>query len=165
MFERTVFVHEIDTHRTERASLRDDGGEIYGTEQIECGQDPRCVGTDPARTHSPSISRDRNLIYFISAASEITDEDDEAIPAPPRFYPTGSGEEVYVHNRKKGLTLAVSRFRNGRIANAHNWYAGEISSDGRWVTYSNDQRRLDGPLGDRDEGVDVFLQRLPRSMR
>lgn len=162
-FNEDVFVHEIDTHRTERVSLRDDGGEIYGPEQIECGQDPRCVGTSPAATHSPSVSRDGNLIYFISAASRITDEDDddEAIPAPPNFNTTGSGEEVYVHNRDKGSTVAVSRFRDGRIAFAHNWAAGEISADGRWVTYANDKRRLD-PRGDRDEGTDVFLQRLPR---
>lgn len=158
-FNEDIFVHEIDTHRTERVSLRDDGGEIYGPEEIECGQDPRCVGTLPAETHSPSISRDGNLVCFISSASRIIDEDvDDASPEPPRFETPPSEKEVYIHNREKGLTVAVSRFRDGGVTYG---YKGEISADGRWVTYANDQRRLD-PRGDQDEGADVFLQRLPR---
>jgi Tol biopolymer transport system component len=153
-YNSDVFAHEIDSGVTERVSLRSDGGDAYGAEEVECGREPRCAGTSDISTHSPSISADGDLIYFISAASEISDEDDDGDHGQ-------SGEEVYIRNRREGATYLVSRYRDGSALHSTNWYPGEISPDGRWVTYSNNSMKLDGPRGDQDPGPDVFLQRLP----
>jgi Tol biopolymer transport system component len=149
-----VFTHQIDTGVTERVSVHDDGSDAYGPESVECGKDPVCSGfTD---TRSPSISRDGTLVYFISAAPEISDEDDDEEGR-------GSEEQVFVRDRVNRRTLIVSRYRDGSVLQSTNWYPGEISADGRWVTYSNNSIKLDGPRGDQDPGPDVFLQRLPSS--
>lgn len=153
-----VFTHEIDTGETERVSVRNDGGDAYGPNEVKCGQDSRCSGTSEPLTHSPSISRDGSRVYFLSAASRISDEDDDR-PASKSGH---SGEEVYVRDRSNGTTLLVSRYPDGSPAGSSNWYPGMISPDGKWVTYSNDSMKLDGPKGDEDPGPDVFLQRLPK---
>jgi Tol biopolymer transport system component len=148
-----IFAHEIDTGVTERVSVRSDGGDAYGPESVECGKDPVC--SQFTRTHSPSVSRDGNLVYFISAAPELSDEDNDDEPR-------GSEEQVYVHVRNTGLTVLVSRYRDGSVVHSSNWYPGEISANGRWLTFSNNSMKLDGSGGDRDPGPDVFLQRLPK---
>jgi TolB protein len=148
-----VYAHEIEARTTERVSVTGVDHEIYGPEEIDCGHDPSCAGHMGPTTHSPSVSRDGRLVYFISAASQITDEDDD-----DRY----SGEEVYVRDRVSHRTVAVSRYRYGSIAHSTNWYPGAISAGGGWVTYSNNSIKLDGPKGDRDPNPDVFLQRLPR---
>jgi Tol biopolymer transport system component len=148
-----VYIHEIVTGVTERVSISGDGSDAYGPGSVECGKDPVC--SQFTSTHSPSISRDGNLVYFISAAPEISDEDDDGDKG------RGSGAQVFVHDRTSGHTLIVSRYRDGSPVESSNWYPGEISSDGLLVTYSCNSIKLDGPRGDQDPGPDVFLQRLP----
>jgi Tol biopolymer transport system component len=147
-----IFIHQLIAGTTTRVSVRSDGGDAYGEASVECGRDPVCAQF--TRTHSPSISADGTLVYFISAAPLLSDEDsdDEA---------RGSEEQVFVRDVANGLTLLVSRYRKGEPVESSNWYAGAISADGRWVSYSNNSIKLDGRGGDQDPGPDVFLQRLP----
>ena len=145
-----IFTHVLTTGVTERVSVRSDGGDAYGPESTDCGKDPVCAQF----THSPSISQDGTLVYFISAAPLISDEDNDGEPR-------GTEEQVFVRDRIHGVTLLVSRYRDGSPVHSANWSAGEISADGRWITYSNNSMRLDGPHGDQEPNTDVFLQRLP----
>jgi Tol biopolymer transport system component len=155
-YNSDVFIRDIDAGITQRVSVRDDGGDAYGPEEVECGRNPRCAGTAGVAIHSPSISRDGGLVYFMSAASQLSDEDRDNDGGQ-------SGEEVYVRDRRRDSTLLASRYRDGTPLHSTNWYAGEISPDGRFVTYSCNSMKLDGPRGDEDPGPDVFLQRLPRN--
>lgn len=157
-YNSDIFAHEVDSGVTERVSVRSDGEDAYGAEEVECGMDPRCAGTSDTGTHSPSISADGELIYFISSASEVSDEDEDDEGR-------GTGEQVFVRDRANGVTSLVSRYRDGSVLVSSNWYRGEISSDGRWITFSNDSMKLDGPRGDQDPGPDVFLQRLPGALK
>jgi Tol biopolymer transport system component len=146
-----VFVHDLSTSVTERVSVRNDGGDAYGDESVECGKDPVCAQF--MSTHSPSISADGSKIYFISAAPLLSDEDDDTSGS--------STEQAFLRDRIEGKTLLVSRYRNGIPVESANWHPGAVSADGQWVTYCNDSKRLDGRGGDRDGNSDVFLQRLP----
>lgn len=152
-YNADIFAHELDSGVTERVSVRDDGRDPYGPGDEDCGKDPVCASN--ILSHSPSLSRDGGLVYFISEAPQITDEDDDE---------AYSGEEVYVRDRARGSTLVVSRYRDDSILHSTNWYTGEISADGRWLTYSCNSMKLDGPRGDQDPGPDVFLQRLPKPL-
>lgn len=147
-----IFIHEVSTGVTERVSVRSDGADAYGDDSVECGKDPVCAGFSP--THTASISADGTLVYFISAAPLISDKDDDDEAR-------GTDEQVFVRDLVKDVTLLASRYRDGSPVQSSNWYPGEISADGRWVTYSNNSMKLDGPKGDEDPGPDVFLQRLP----
>lgn len=150
-YNTDIFAHEIHSGVTERVSVRDDGRDPYGPGDEDCGKDPVCASN--IWSHSPSVSRHGDLVYFISAAPQMTDNDDDEQP---------SGEEVYVRDRARRSTLVVSRYRDDSVLQSTNWYTGEISADGRWLTYSCNSMKLDGPRGDQDPGPDVFLQRLPR---
>lgn len=152
-YNADIFVHEIDTGVTERVSVRSDGREVFGADDIECGKDAIC--RSDIGNHTPSVSRDGRLVYFSSGASQISDLDDDE---------STNESELYVHDRSTGSTVLVSRHRDGSVLNSTNWYPGMISSDGRWITYSCNSIKLDGPRGDQDPGPDVFLQRLPRAL-
>lgn len=155
-YNTDVFAHDIDSGVTERVSVASDGGDAYrDRESVECGKNPIC--SQFSGTHSPSLSRDGKLVYFLSAAPHISDVDDDDDAGQ-------SGEEVYIRNRDEGATYLASRYPDGSALHSTNWYPGEISADGRWMTYSNNSMKLDGPRGDRDPGPDVFLQRLPERL-
>ncbi len=152
-YNADIFVHELDSGVTERVSVRDDGRDPYGPGDEGCGKDPVCASN--IWSHSPSVSRDGDLVYFISAAPQMSDQDDDE---------ASSGEEVYIRDRARRSTLVVSRYRDDSILHSTNWYPGEISADGRWLTYSCNSMKLDGPRGDQDPGPDVFLQRLSKML-
>jgi Tol biopolymer transport system component len=154
-FNDDIFAHTIATDVTERVSVRSDEGDAYGPESVECGKDPVCAQFTP--THTASVTADGNLVYFLSAAPLISDEDDDEEGR-------GNGQQVFVRDRAAGETYLVSRYRNGEPVHSSNWTPGVISSNGLWVTYTNDSIKLDGPRGDQDPNGDVFLQRLPEGI-
>lgn len=148
-FNPDVYAHDLDDGTTERVSVRSDGGDAYRPEDADCGRNAECVGA--ISTGSPSISRDGSLVYFVSAAPRISDEDEDR----------SGGFEAYVRDRTRGQTLLVSRYADGSVLRTSNFYAGAISANGSWITYGCDSMKLDGPLGDRDGNPDVYLQGLP----
>jgi hypothetical protein len=145
-----IFVHEIDSGRTERVSVRSDGGDAYRPEDKECGNNGECFTF--IQSHDPSISGDGRFVYFLSASPLISDEDSDG--------PMGPEEDVLVHDRISGDTLIVSRNRAGSPVRAWNFYPGTIAASGRWISFSADSRGIDGPGGDRDASSDVYLQEL-----
>jgi Tol biopolymer transport system component len=147
-----IFVHEIDSGVTERVSVRSDGGDAYGPEDRECGNNGECFTFIESR--EPAISGDGRLVYFLSASPRISDEDAGGSSGPE--------EDVFVHDGISGDTVLVSRNPDGSPVRAWNFYPGSISANGTWITYSADSGKVDGPGGgDHDASSDVFLQELP----
>lgn len=89
-----IFVHEIDSGRTARVSVRSDGGDAYRPGDKECGNNRECFTFIQSR--DPSISGDGRFVYFLSASPLISDEDSDG--------PTGPEEDVFVHDLISGDT-------------------------------------------------------------
>ena len=142
-----AYVHDLSTGITERISEPTGGGEAYPDETHECGDNGQCFGF--IATSWPAISHDGTWVFFLSGAPEMTDEDDDDFAAD---------SDVFVHDRTTGVTQLVNRRPDGSWAPSHNLYAGSISPDGRWVTYSSDARRI--APDQKGENGDVFLQEL-----
>jgi Tol biopolymer transport system component len=141
-----IFTHELATGITERVSEPTGGGEAYGPGTHSCGHNGQCFFS--IWSSAPSISYDADRIFFFSGAPGMTHVDDGE---------RGSDEDVFVHDRSTKVTQLVNRTPDGEWAPGANIYEGQISSDGKWVTYSSDARGI--VPGDRLFG-DVFLQRL-----
>jgi hypothetical protein len=148
-----IFVHELASGDIERVSVAAGGGEGYGRAQWGCGTEGQCLYH--IASHSPSISHAGRYVGFLSGASRLYPNDQD-----PRY---GGEDDVFVHDRATLTTVLVNRFPDGSPARDDNLYGGSISPDGRWISYSSDNRRI-SPR-DHDEGVDIFLQRLPSFRR
>jgi Tol biopolymer transport system component len=146
-----IFVHEIDTGVTERVSEPTGGGDAYRPEDKECGNNGECFGF--IQSWAPSISADGRLVYFISAAPLISDEDDDG---------ASSEDDVFVHDRNTDETILISRRPNGEPAKSSNVYPGTIAPGGGWLTFTADSRMIDGHGGDQNVRSDVYLQELPK---
>jgi hypothetical protein len=143
-----IFVHELETGVTERVSVPTGGGEGYGPEAPGCGLNGQCFFA--IQSASLSISHNGRYVTFQSAATDLHPDDRDGFDE--------SGTDVFVHDRKTATTLLADRFTNGSPATDS---LGEISPDGRWITYSSTSRLVPG---DDRFGEDVFLQRLPRAL-
>jgi Tol biopolymer transport system component len=143
-----IFTHELATGVTERVSEPTGGGEAYGPATHSCGSNGQCFYF--IASSEPSISYDADRVYFLSGAPGITHVDDAGRDG-------GSDTDAFVHDRSTKVTQLVNRQPDGEWARGGNMYAGQISGDGSWVTYSSDTRGI--VPGDR-RFVDVFLQGL-----
>ncbi|MDD1720003.1 MAG: hypothetical protein LUQ25_08090 [Methanoregulaceae archaeon] len=103
---RDIFVHEIGTGATTRVSVRSDGDQGDGA------------------SYSPSISRNGQIVAFDSVAANLVNGD------------TNHARDVYIHNRKTGVTRRISVSSTGGQANGFS-YNPAISSNGRYVAFES----------------------------
>lgn len=122
-----VFVRDMKAGRTTRVSVRSDGSAVRGF------------------STSPSISADGRLVAFTSTAETLAPGD-------------GNGEtDVFVHDRRAGTTVLVSRVTGGAAGNGRSGDA-HLSPDGRFVVFSS--RASDLAPQDTDARSDVFVHDL-----
>ncbi|MFJ9692283.1 hypothetical protein [Kitasatospora sp. NPDC101183] len=112
-----AYVRDLDTNRTERVSLADDGSALGGTSS----------GT--------AISADGRFVAFETDAPGVV----PGAPAPGRV-------NVYVRDRRTGHTDLVSAPHGAPDTDlGHYAWAASISADGRYVAYVSDRTDLVGP--------------------
>ena len=145
-----IFAHDLATGETTRVSEPTGGGDGYPEGAEECGSDGECFGF--LRSHSPSVTTDGHLVYFLSGGSELVDEE--------RDTKYGSDEDVYVRDRLTESTYLVNRRYDGTPSRDNNFYPGAISFDGTALTWSSDGKYISG-ANDTDEGSDVYLMEMP----
>ncbi|MDM7914172.1 MAG: hypothetical protein QUU85_02750 [Candidatus Eisenbacteria bacterium] len=103
-----VYVHDRDENRTFRVSIRTGSGS----------------GADEPGAHSPSISRDGQVVAFVTSAALVNDD-------------TNGAEDVYVHDAGTNQTTRVSIFTGGgSIANEGGSRQPSVSADGRFVAFT-----------------------------
>ncbi len=107
-----VFVHDRQTHLTERVSVASDGSQSNGS------------GSSLA-----SISADGRYVAFHSYARNLVPGD------------TNGKSDVFVHDRKTGSTERVSIASDGSQANGYSWDC-RISANGRYATFYSDASNL-----------------------
>ena len=106
-----IFMWNVETGDVERVGLADGGGEANG----------HCGGV--------SLSYDGQIIAFHSSATNLTPEDGN-----------GDGPDVFVHDRRTKETELVSIGPDGRQIEAVGAHDTAISWDGRYVTFSLQER-------------------------
>lgn len=119
-----VFVHDRKTGRTRRVSLRSNGAQ---------GDDDSSL---------PSISANGRFVAFESDATNLVNND------------TNTDEDIFVHDRRTGVTTRVSRRSNGAQANASSHNAA-LSGNGRYVGFDSEATNLVN--GDTNGFQDVFV--------
>ena len=99
-----------------------------------------------AFAETPSISANGRFVAFASFSSRILVEGDG-----------DRGEDIYLHDRKKGKTVRVSRELNGPPAQSPEWSAllPSISGNGRFIAFVSDSDAL--VENDDNDMFDVFL--------
>jgi Tol biopolymer transport system component len=131
-----VFVHDRETGRTRRVSLRSNGAEANG------------------ESFSPDLSGTGRFVAFTSEADNLAAGD-------------GNGaRDVFVHDRATGGTQRVSVRSNGADADlgAPGSVAGlAISSGGRYVVFDSPSRNLAAVDGEPDYDVFVHDRRVGRT--
>ena len=120
-----VFVHDRQTGETERVSVASDGAEA-----------------NTASTR-PSISADGRYVAFESLASNLVPGD------------TNGSADVFVHDRRTGITERVSVSSSGTQGTGGGSISPSISPDGRYVAFQSDATDL--VPGDTNAATDVFV--------
>jgi Tol biopolymer transport system component len=113
-----------DTNPSSDSFVKD---RLTGTVEC-CSVDPNGV---PVGGQWPSISADGRFVAFMSISPDV-------LPGL-----SGLHFQVFVRDRSNGTTELVSVDPNGVEGNA-NSLAGQISADGRWVTFSSGATNLAG---------------------
>ena len=122
-----IFVHDRKRGITTRVSVDSEGGECNGSSVI------------------PSLSRNGKLVAFQSDASNLVEGD------------LNGFSDVFVHDRKSGVTSRVSVDSAGREGSGGS-FVGHISANGRYVAFGSQASNL--VEGDTEGFPDVFLHRL-----
>src|SRR5690606_7147752 len=122
-----VFVHDRTTGVTTRASLnsREQQGNADST--------------------YPAISADGNVVAFLSTATNLVDNDQNAV------------SDVFVHNRSTGETVLASQSSAG-VQGDGACAAPELSADGQVVTFHSEAQNLVD--GDENGVADIFVHHL-----
>jgi len=122
-----VFVHEVSSGATSRASVASDG--TQGNQQS--------IGA--------MVSADGRFVAFDSDASTLVAGD------------VNGRTDVFVHDRTTGATERVSVASDGTEANNRSGFVDPpaLSADGRWVAFTSSANNLVGD--DTNNVVDVFL--------
>lgn len=122
-----VFVHDRKPGKTKRVSVASDGTQ----------------GND--LSGSASISGDGRFVAFVSAASNLVPGD------------TNGVFDVFVHDRKTGITTRVSVASDGTQGNADSAFVGapQLSSGGRFVAFESFASNL--VPGDTNGTLDIFV--------
>ena len=121
-----VFIRDLRTRKTKRVSVAKGGGK------------PNASSYDAA-----AISSDGRFVVFDSSASNLVSHD------------TNSASDVFIRDMKKGTTKRVSVSNGGAQAKGYS-YAGDVSDNGRYVTFSSDAKNL--VSGDTNGLSDVFVR-------
>jgi Tol biopolymer transport system component len=129
---RDVFVHDLRTGETRRASVSSSGAQANGA------------------SFNPSISADGRFVAFVSPASNLVDGD------------TNGAYDVFVHDLRTGKTRRVSVSSSGAQANASGFFPlsayPSISADGRFVAFDSPAPNL--VRRDTNRRPDVFIHDL-----
>lgn len=121
---RDVFVHDRETGVTERVSKSSDGTEGNGISTVS------------------SISADGRHVAFYSFALNLVPND------------TNATNDVFVHDRKTGITERVSVTSEGRQGDSSSFWP-DISPDGRYVTFESFATNL--VPDDDNRARDIFV--------
>jgi len=124
--KRDVFVHDRKRGTTTRVSVDSEGGEGNGSSRL------------------PSLSRNGRMVAFHSDASNLVEGD------------LNGFSDVFVHDRKSGVTSRVSVGSAGGEGNAGS-FLGRLSANGRSVAFESQASNL--VEGDVAGFSDVFLHR------
>ena len=127
-----VFVHDRKTGITTRVSVDSAGneGNRASTERGNTG------------SFGSSITANGRFVAFMSSASNLVPGD------------TNETEDVFVHDRKTGITTRVSVNSAGNEGN-NGSFGGSISANGRFVAFESGASNL--VPGDTNETGDVFV--------
>jgi Tol biopolymer transport system component len=131
-----VFVHDLKTGVTQRASVTSSGQQSGG---IDVG----------GGAYTPSLSGDGRYVAFASSARNQVPDDT-------------NGTDIFVRDLRKGVTTRVSVQTGG--AQADNQYVSSptISADGRYVAFVSDASNL--VPGDTNGTNDVFVRDLRKGV-
>ncbi len=127
-----VFVRDRGTGRTERVSVRTDGGQARHTS---------------AGSGQPAISSDGRFVAFASAASDLVAGD------------TNGALDVFVRDRVAGKTVRVSVASDGAQVHGDSLQPA-ISADGRVVAFLSTARTL--VARDTNRAPDAFVRDLTK---
>jgi archaellum component FlaF (FlaF/FlaG flagellin family) len=123
-----VFVRDRTTGITERISVDSAGNEALGGD-----------------SEWPKISADGRYVVFTSSATNLVPDD------------TNGLADVFVHDRDTGLTERISVDSDGNQVWDSGSHSGDISADGRYVTFVSQSAKLVVP-NDTNALRDVFLR-------
>ena len=119
-----VFVYDSETKQTVRVSIS--SSEIQGN----------------GGSFSPALTPDGRVVVFESLAANLAPED------------TNRQRDIFVHDRKAGLTTRVSVDSRGNQANNFS-QAPHLSADGRYIVFESLASNL--VPGDTNGVIDVFV--------
>jgi Ca2+-binding RTX toxin-like protein len=121
-----VFVFDRQSNTIERVSVASDGTEANGS----------------SSSGDLSLSADGRFVVYESDATNLVPGD------------TNNSEDVFVFDRQTDTTTRVSVASDGTEANGSS-IGGQISADGRFVTYTSDASNL--IPGDTNGRADIFV--------
>jgi Tol biopolymer transport system component len=125
--------------------------DVYAYSRRTGSVEPISVGTSGARgnshSHGGNASKNGRFVVFDSAASTLVAND------------TNGATDVFVHDRRTGVTTRVSLTRSGQQADGAS-YNPYISANGRYVVFVSDSPSL--VEGDTNDARDVFVHRRAR---
>ena len=119
-----VFVYDNETKQTVRVSISSSG--IQGN----------------GGSFSPALTPDGRVVVFESLATNLAPED------------TNRHRDIFVHDRKAGMTTRVSVDSSGNQANSFS-QAPHLSADGRYIVFESLASNL--VSGDTNGVIDVFV--------
>jgi Tol biopolymer transport system component len=127
--KRDAFVHDRVTGATTRVSVSSTG------EQADCSDPFGC-------SSATGISADGRYVAIVSDSPDLVSGD------------TNATRDVFVHDRRTGITSRVSISGDGAQGNGFSGVAA-ISSDGRYVAFLSSASNL--VPGDTNDAADVFV--------
>jgi Tol biopolymer transport system component len=127
-----IFVHDLKTGETKRASVNSAGKEASGA-----GYDPGeyCSGASEyvLSSYQPSISRNGRFVAFASGACNLVEGDHNADIVDSLY----NGADIFVHDFKTGETTRVSVDSSGGEFKGYSALPA-ISANGRFVAFTSD---------------------------
>ena len=130
--KRDAFVHDRLTGETTRVSVSSAGGQVTCSNPFGCSS-------------AAGISADGRYVAIVSDSPGLVPGD------------TNSASDVFVHDRRTGVTSRVSLSDEGHEGNGFSGFA-VISRDGRYVAFASGASNL--VPDDTNEAVDVFVRDL-----
>jgi Tol biopolymer transport system component len=127
--KRDAFVHDRSTGETTRVSVSSSG------EQSDCSNPFGC-------SSAAGISGDGRYVAIVSDAPDLVSGD------------TNAASDVFLHDRRTGVTSRVSISSDGSEGNGFSGLAA-ITSDGRYVAFTSGASNL--VPGDTNDAADVFV--------
>jgi Tol biopolymer transport system component len=125
--KKDIFVHDRKTGTTTRVSVDSDGVQGDGD------------------SYSPAISANGQFVAFVSSATNLVAGD------------TNGSDDVFVHERRTGITTRVSVDSVGFQANGFS-VSPSISANGRFIAFASLATNLVG--GDTNGSQDIFVHDL-----